>query len=91
MRKTIQALVEGGVVSASEIPYVHPQNGQTYNEFGLDFRNTMVVVSGSSPELRAKIIDRWQQLETERQTFDPAKLLQDPAAMRGCCSATQNG
>ncbi len=26
-------------------PYVHPQNGQIYNEFRLDFRNTMVVVS----------------------------------------------
>jgi phage antirepressor YoqD-like protein/phage regulator Rha-like protein len=81
--KTIRALVERGVVSGNETPYVHPQNGQTYSEFRLDFRNTMIVVSGYSPELRARIIDRWQQLETERQTFDPATILENPAAMRG--------
>jgi len=81
--KTIRALVDRGVVAGNETPYVHPQNGQTYNEFRLDFRNTMVVVSGYSPELRARIIDRWQQLEAERQTFDPATILENPAAMRG--------
>lgn len=81
--KTVRALVERGVVSGNETPYVHSQNGQTYNEFRLDFRNTMVVVSGYSPELRARIIDRWQQLEVERQAFDPATILENPAAMRG--------
>lgn len=64
--KTVRSLVERGVVSGNETPYTHPQNNQTYSEFLLDFRNTMVVVSGYSAELRAKIIDRWQQLETQR-------------------------
>ncbi len=63
--KTIRALIERGVVSGNETPYVHPQNGQVYNEFLLDFRNTMVIVSGYSHELRARIIDRWQQLEIQ--------------------------
>lgn len=61
--KTIRGLAERGVVSGNETPYVHPQNGQTYNEFKLSYRDTMVVVSGYSVELRAKIIDRWQELE----------------------------
>lgn len=61
--KTIRRLVAEGVVSANETPYSHPQNGQTYPQFVLDFRDTMVVVSGYSSELRAKIIDRWQTLE----------------------------
>lgn len=62
--KTIRALIGRGVVSGNETPYVHPQNGETYTEFLLDFRNTMVVASGYSAELRAKIIDRWIQLES---------------------------
>lgn len=77
---TIRALVERGVISGNETPYVHPQNGQTYVEFRLSYRDTMVVVSGYSVELRAKIIDRWQELESD--AADPVKALNDPATLR---------
>ena len=63
--KTIRSLAGKGVVSGNETPYVHPQNGQTYSELLLDYRDTMVVVSGYSVELRVKIIDRWQELEAQ--------------------------
>ncbi|WP_263264052.1 phage regulatory protein/antirepressor Ant [Pseudomonas sp. RIT-PI-S] len=61
--KTIRALIKRGIVSPNEAPYTHAQNGQTYPEFLLNYRDTMVVVSGYSVELRAKIIDHWQDLE----------------------------
>lgn len=70
--KTIRALMARGVVSGNETPYVHPQNGQTYSEFLLSYRDTMVVVSGYSVELRARIIDRWQKLEA--QAAKPVEL-----------------
>lgn len=81
--KTVRSLIKRGVVSGNETPYVHPQNGQTYSEVLLDYRNTMVVVSGYSVELRAKIIDKWQELEQRVSAFDPMAALNDPAAMRG--------
>lgn len=73
--KTVRRLVKEGIVSGNETPYVHPQNGQTYSEFHLDYRNTMVVVSGYSPELRARIIDRWMELEGTAVPPQPSRAL----------------
>lgn len=61
--KTVRRLIAEGVVSGNETTYHHSQNGQTYPQFVLSFRDTMVVVSGYNAELRARIIDRWQELE----------------------------
>ena len=63
--KTVIRLMVEGVVSGNETLYRHHQNGQEYPEIKLDFRNTMVVVSGYNAELRAKVIDRWQELEAK--------------------------
>lgn len=64
--KTIRRYMEMGVVSPNETPYVHHQNGQTYTEFNLGFRDAMFVASGYSANLRARIIDRWIELEAEK-------------------------
>lgn len=69
--KTCRELIRRGVVSGNETQYQHEQNKQWYPEFRFDYRNTMVIVSGYSVEIRAKIIDRWQELEAQQKPMIP--------------------
>lgn len=54
--------LEGGVRTFAHT-YRNEQNGQEYRCFLLPKRETLILVSGYSVELRAKIIDRWEELE----------------------------
>lgn len=58
---------EGGVLSF-EHTYTNPQNGQEYPVFMLPKRETLILISGYKLALRAKIIDRWAELESEKST-----------------------
>lgn len=59
-----RGLLASGVLKSEETTYRHPQNGQLYPEFILDQRDCLVLVSGYNAKIRAKIIDRWQELES---------------------------
>jgi phage regulator Rha-like protein len=80
--KSIRALIAGGGVFKTipiEQSYVHPQNKQTYTEYVLGYRDTMVVISGYSAPVRARIIDRWQELEAKQSKPPAVKTIKNPA------------
>lgn len=78
----VQLHGEGGL-SKFGSSYLNSQN-KPQPEYLLPKRETLILVSGYRLDLRAKIIDRWQELEEQaRQPLDPMKALNDPATMRG--------
>ena len=68
----------------SENTYIHPQNGQKYKCYNLPKRETLILVSGYSVAMRARIIDRWQELEQkESAQFKMPKTLSEALLLAG--------
>ena len=73
---------EGGLLNF-EHTHQNPQNGQFYPIFKLPAREVKILVTGYSITLRARVIDRLEELEARVGKPDPMAVLSDPAAMRG--------
>ncbi len=53
----------------AELNFEH--KGNTYTEYRLNKRDSLVLVARLSPEFTAKIVDRWQELEEQQQPKIP--------------------
>ena len=69
-------LTELGVHAPDFLGTYKTERGNEYECFNLHKRETLILVSGYSIAMRAKIIDRWQQLEAQaaKPAFDPATM-----------------
>ena len=74
---------EGGLPNFRDT-YTHHQNGQKYKCYNLPKRETLILVSGYSVAMRARIIDRWQELEQKESVqFKMPKTLSEALLLAG--------
>jgi len=65
--RTIEDLIEKGIAKTATLAdYVNQQNNQTYYEYRLDKRDSLVLVARLSPAFTAAVVDRWQELESKQ-------------------------
>ncbi len=77
IRNMVQALEQ----DASSFAAMSPDSyGRAQPIYKLPKRETLIIVSGYSVAMRARIIDRWQELEAAAN--DPMLALGDPAVLR---------
>ena len=81
IRRMLDELHGSGGVLAFQQSYRNSQNKEQ-PEFFLPKRETLILVSGYSIPLRARIIDRWQELESNAAASAPAIPQTLPEALR---------
>lgn len=80
---TIRRLFDQGILRESRniLRAIPPEGrGRPIEVYDLTKRDTLVVASGYNAELRARIIDRWQELEA--RAADPMQALGNPETLR---------
>lgn len=79
---TIERLVARGVI-ASPAMQEKPTAGRSVIEYLVGKRDSYVIVAQLSPEFTARLVDRWQELESHAAApADPLRALNDPIQLR---------
>lgn len=66
----------GDLFGGSIHPWIHPQNGQTYDEYLLDKDTSLTLLLGYDPVARMKVVKRWQELEAQLAPKLPQTMAQ---------------
>ncbi|MCK3654256.1 antirepressor [Pasteurellaceae bacterium Macca] len=74
VKRSIERLADKGVIQLPPMEEVKNHLGQLVSEYRLIKRDTYVVVAQLSPEFTARLVDRWQELESQQK---PTVLLPD--------------
>lgn len=79
VKRTVERLVERAVIQLPPMVDVTNHLGQTVAVYQIGKRDSYVVVAQLSPEFTARLVDRWQELESQQAMQVPRSL---PEALR---------
>lgn len=71
VKRAIERLAEKGVIQLPPLVEVRNHLGQTVEQFDIGKRDSYVIVAQLSPEFTAKLVDRWQELESRNAAALP--------------------
>lgn len=64
--RSIERLMSKDVIGGyAPTAYTHEQNGMEYKEYQVGKRDSYVIVAQLCPEFTARLVDRWQELESK--------------------------
>lgn len=66
----------GAMFGGSIQKWIHPQNGQEYDEFLLDKDTSLTLLLGYDAVARMKVVKRWQELEAQQVPKLPQTMAQ---------------
>lgn len=74
IKVSAERLAEKGVIGTLAVrEFTH--NGNTYTEYLLNKRDSLILVAQNCPEFTARIVDRWQELEEQANQSAPIAVL----------------
>lgn len=74
VKRTIERLQDKGLIQLTPMVEVKNHLGQVVTEYQLIKRDSYVVVAQLSPEFTARLVDRWQELESQQMPQIPQTL-----------------
>ncbi|MDR5856629.1 phage antirepressor KilAC domain-containing protein [Caballeronia sp. LZ062] len=81
VKQSIERLAARGVIALPPLGEYLDSLGRRAAEYRVVKRDSYVIVAQLSPEFTARLVDRWQELES--RATQPAVNLDDPAFLRG--------
>ncbi|HHI0407236.1 TPA: phage antirepressor KilAC domain-containing protein [Escherichia coli] len=79
VKRSAERLANGGLLTAPLAQFDFEHNGNVYQEYRFNKRDSLVIVARLSPEFTAAVVDRWQELENSGGISLPKTL---PDALR---------
>jgi phage antirepressor YoqD-like protein/predicted transcriptional regulator len=76
VKRTIETLVERGVIASPQIEEKTETGGRPGTEYRVGKRDSYVIVAQLSPEFTARLVDRWQELESAKSPALPQTFAQ---------------
>ncbi|HEM8686255.1 phage antirepressor KilAC domain-containing protein [Citrobacter koseri] len=71
VKRSAERLAAGGLLTAPLAQFDFTHNGNVYQEYRFNKRDSLVIVARLSPEFTAAVVDRWQELEQDNSPAVP--------------------